>query len=220
MKHHVHTRLTPKRETFAQLVARGESASGAYRKAYGQGRKTNKTLHEAASRLSRNSKVVARVAALRAPALLQAQYTITVDLNRTLFENARVGFSDIRKLFGPGGRLLDPHEWDDDTAAAVASVEHVALFGKGKDGLGQIGYTTKVTLWNKGDALDRLMRNLGGYKRDNNPKKDLLADLPFETLQMMERQLSALVERPAVVLGAPARGAKRPARPRPHKDPA
>ena len=146
MNHHVRTRLTPKKETFAQLVAKGESASGAYRKAYGQGNMSNKTLHEAASRLSRNSKVVARVAALRAPALLQAQYTITVDLNRTLFENARVGFSDIRKLFRPDGSLKDPCEWDDDTAAAVASIERVALFGKGKDGLGQIGYTTKVTL--------------------------------------------------------------------------
>src|SRR6266540_2121801 len=205
MKHHVGTRLTPKREAFAQLVARGESASGAYRKAYGQGNMSNKTLHEAASRLSGNSKVLARVAALRAPALLQAQYTITVDLNRTVFENARVGFSDIRKLFGPGGRLLDPHEWDDDTAAAVASVERVALFGKGKDGLGQIGYTTKVKLWSKGDALDRLMKNLGGYRRDNNPKKDLLADLPFETLQMLERELSALVERRTSAVGPPAR---------------
>jgi len=181
---------------------------------------SNKTLHEAASRLSGNSKVLARVAALRAPALLQAQYTITVDLNRTVFENARVGFSDIRKLFGPGGRLLDPHEWDDDTAAAVASVERVALFGKGKDGLGQIGYTTKVKLWSKGDALDRLMKNLGGYRRDNNPKKDLLADLPFETLQMLERELSALVERRTSAVGPPARGAKRLARPRPRQDPA
>src|SRR2546425_9751476 len=189
MKHHVRTRLTPKKETFAQLVAKGESASGAYRKAYGQGNMSNKTLHEAASRLSRNSKVVARLAALRAPALLQAQYTITVDLTRTLFENARVGFSDIRKLFRPDGSLKDPCEWDDDTAAAVASVERVALFGRGKDGLGQIGYPTKVTLWNKGDALDRLMRDLVCYKRDNNPKKDLLADIPFETLQLMQRQL-------------------------------
>src|SRR5438045_3175240 len=126
MKHHLRTRFTAKKETFAQLVARGESASGAYRKAYGQGSMSNKTLTEKASRLM--GKVRARVAELRAPALLQAQYTITVDLNRTILENARVGFSDIRKLFGSGGRLLDPHEWDDDTAAAVASIERVALF--------------------------------------------------------------------------------------------
>jgi hypothetical protein len=165
-------------------------------------------------------KVRARVTELRAPALLQAQHTITVDLNRALFENARIGFSDIRKLFGPGGRLLDPHEWDDGTAAAVASIERVALFGNGADGLGQIGYTIKVKLWNKGEALDALMKNLGGYKHDTNPKKDILADLPFETLQMLERQLSALVERRTVVGGVAKRGAKRPARPRPHQDPA
>jgi hypothetical protein len=130
-----------------------------------------------------------------------------------------VGFSDIRKLFGPGGRLLDPHEWDDDTAAAVASVERVALFGKGKDGLGQIGYTTKVTLWNKGDALDKLMKNLGGYKCDNGQKKDILADLPFETLQMMERALSALVDRRSLALRPAERGTKQGTRP-PRQDPA
>jgi hypothetical protein len=114
--------------------------------------------------------------------------------------------------------LLDPSEWDDDTAASVAKIKRVALFGKGKDGLGQIGYTTEVSLWNKGDALDRLMKNLGGYKRDNNPKKDLLANLPFETLKRLERQLSALVERRTVAVGAPARGTNRPARTRSRQD--
>lgn len=102
MKHHVRTRLTPKRETFAQLVARGESASGAYRTHYDARKMTPKSVNEAASRLAQDRKVTARVAELRAPALLEAQYAITVDLNRTFFENARVGFSDIRKLFGPG----------------------------------------------------------------------------------------------------------------------
>ena len=217
MKHHVRTRLTPKREAFSQLVARGESASGAYRQTYGQGRMSNKTINEKASRLM--GKVRARVAELRAPALLQAQYTIRVDLNRTLLENARVAFSDIRNLFGPGGRLLDPHEWDDDTAAAVASIERVALFGKGEDGLGQIGYTTKVKLWNKGEALDALMKNLGGYKCDNGQKKDILADLAFETLQMMERQLSGLANRRRLDVRPAVRTPKRAARPRPHKDP-
>jgi phage terminase small subunit len=213
MTHHVRTRLTPKREKFAQLVATGESASDAYRKAYGQGSMSNKTLNEKASRLM--GKVRARVAELRAPALLQAQYTITVDLNRTLFENARIGFSDVRKLFRPDGSLKDPSEWDDDIAAAVAKVERVSLFGKGKDGLGQIGYTTKVTLWNKGDALDKLMKNLGGYRRDKDQKKDILADLPFEKLQALERFLSARVEQRTLALKPPDRGRGLPARARP-----
>jgi phage terminase small subunit len=202
--------LTAKQEAFAQAVAHGSNASEAYRQVFGQRRSSDKTINEQASRLMR--KVHARVTELRAPALLAAEHTILVDLKRTIFESARVGFSDIRKLFGPGGRLLDPHEWDDDTAAAVASVERVALFGKGTDGLGQIGYTTKVKLWNKGEALDTLMKNLGGYKRDNEQKKDVLADLPYETLKMLERTLSGLVERRA--LAAPIGGAVRPPRAR------
>jgi hypothetical protein len=57
MKHHVRTRLTPKRETFAQFVARGESASGAYRKAYGQ----SSASRMAASEFQLHRKVTARV---------------------------------------------------------------------------------------------------------------------------------------------------------------
>jgi phage terminase small subunit len=204
--------LTPKQEAFAQAVAHGVNASDAYRQAFGQGRMSDKTINEKASRLAATGKVQARITELRAPALLDAEHTILVDLKRTIFESARVGFSDIRKLFRPGGSLKDPSEWDDDTAAAVASVERVALFGKGADGLGQIGYTTKVKLWNKGEALDTLMKNLGGYKRDNEQKKDILADLPFETLKMLERTLSGLVERRA--LAAPSGGAVRPPRAR------
>ena len=222
MNHHVRTRLTPKRETFAQLVARGESASGAYRKAYGQSNMSNKTITEKASRLM--GKVRARVAELRAPALLEAEYTILVDLRRVLFENARIGFSDIRKLLcitADGNvDLLPADQWDDDTAAAVASIKVRKLFGEGKDGKGQIGTIAELKLWPKGEALDSLMKNLGGYKRDKDQKKDILDDLPFETLQALERFLSGLVERRTLPLGPPARGTNRPARSRSRQDPA
>jgi phage terminase small subunit len=210
--------LTAKQEAFVQSLAKGAHQSEAYRQAFGQGGKTNKSLHEAASRLARTGKVVARLAELRAPALIAAEHTILVDLKRVLFEAARVGFSDMRKLFNPGGSLKDPSEWDDDTAAAVASVERVALFGKGADGLGQIGYTTKVKLWPKMLAVDTLMKNLGGYKRDNDQKKDILADLPFEKLKALERFLAARVEQRALALGPPARGRDQPARARPKQD--
>ena len=63
------------------------------------------------------------------------------------------------------------------------------------------------------------MKNLGGYKRDNGKVKDLLANLPFETLQMMEHHLSRLAERRSVDGGAAVRGTKRAARARSRQDP-
>lgn len=38
-------------------------------------------------------------------------------------EIARIVYFDPRKLFTPEGRMLEPHEWDDDTAACVQGIE-------------------------------------------------------------------------------------------------
>lgn len=63
-------RLTPKQEAFAQFVAQGETQSEAFRKAYPRSRKwMAKSVHERASELANFSKVVARIAELRAPAV-------------------------------------------------------------------------------------------------------------------------------------------------------
>ena len=204
--------LTAKQEAFAQAVAKGSSASDAYRQAFGQGRMTNKSINERASRLLKTVKVESRVAELRAPATLQAELTLLVDLQRTLFENARIGFSDIRKILRGTGtdsvELIPPDEWDDDTAAAISSIKVRKLFGEGKDGKGQIGTITEVKLWNKGEALDRLMKHFGAYERDKEQKSDPLKDLPYATLVMLQEKLSGLVQR-RLDSGAPARGAKR-----------
>jgi len=65
--------LTHKQETFCQSIVEGMNQSDAYREAYSTENKAVKTVHEAASRLMTNPKVVARVAALRAPAVERVQ---------------------------------------------------------------------------------------------------------------------------------------------------
>lgn len=44
-------------------------------------------------------------------------------------EIARLAFSDVRGLYNPDGSLKMPHEWDDDTAAAVSSIEVTEVAG-------------------------------------------------------------------------------------------
>ncbi len=65
--------LTPKQEKFCHAIIQGHNQSEAYRLAYGVKKATAKTINERASRLMANSKVVARVAELRAPAVKKAQ---------------------------------------------------------------------------------------------------------------------------------------------------
>ncbi len=66
-------------------------------------------------------------------------------------------FFDIRKLFNKDGSLKAPHELDDETAAALASME-VEELPKGR------GYTKKIKVADRGQNLERMMRWLGMFK--------------------------------------------------------
>jgi hypothetical protein len=57
--------------------------------------------------------------------------------------------SDIRRLFNPDGTPLPIHKLDDDTAAAIASIEI--------DSRAQ----ARSPFWSKVDALDLVMRHAG-----------------------------------------------------------
>lgn len=86
-----------------------------------------------------------------------------LSVERTLRELARIAFADPRKLFRPNGEPIPVHELDDDTAAAVASME-VDQSGK-----------TKVRLHPKNDALASALRHLGLFERDNRQNGTNLA---------------------------------------------
>ena len=92
--------------------------------------------------------------------LRKRESSITRDAESVLDELARVGFSDMRKVFSPDGGLLPVGEWPEDIARAVSSVEVEELFeGSGKD-REQVGWTKKVKLWPKTEALSLLGKNL------------------------------------------------------------
>lgn len=76
-------KLTAKQERFAQLIAAGScSQADAYRTAYQAADLAPARVHERASRLMANRKVVARVGELRAPAVAQAGITFAGHLER------------------------------------------------------------------------------------------------------------------------------------------
>jgi len=85
----------------------------------------------------------------------QTLAAVGASYERTVIELARVGLSDVRGIFGEGDRLLSPSQWDDETAAAVQSVEVETRYeGHGDN---REAYTvTKVRLHPKMDALKTL----------------------------------------------------------------
>ncbi|WMT85580.1 terminase small subunit [Pelagibacterium sp. 26DY04] len=144
-----------KHEAFAQGLAKGLSASEAYVAA---GYKESRS---AASRLSTNVNIEARVSELVGKGAERAEATV----ERVLHEMARLGFSDVRKAFTPGGALLPPQEWDDDFAAAVAAVEVVSRNTNEKDAEGRtvIEHVHKIKMWDKNSALEKIAKHLGMF---------------------------------------------------------
>jgi phage terminase small subunit len=152
-------RLTPKQEAFALAYCRLMNASDAYRAAYNTGNMKPKTVHEAASRLLKNSKVAARIAELTAPAILAAGLSV----ERTLREIARVAYSDPRRLFRADGTLVPKVELDEHAAGMIAAIE-----------VDEARRTTKVRMWDKNQALEKAFKYLGLYERENTQHSESL----------------------------------------------
>jgi len=90
-----------------------------------------------------------------------------ITAERVLQELGRLAFFDLRKLYRPDGSMLSPHEWDDDTAAAMAGLDVVEELGPdGDDGARKalLGYVKKAKVFDKGAALTLAMRHLGMLK--------------------------------------------------------
>ncbi len=83
----------------------------------------------------------------------------------------------MRKLFDASGALKPVADLDDATAACIASIEVDTLFdGSGKE-REAVGTTTKIKMWDKNSAAEKLMRHLGMFKEDNKQKTDPVSDL-------------------------------------------
>lgn len=154
--------LTKKQEMFAVAVAKGSNGADAYRGAYDTKGMTAKTIHEAASRLLRNSKVAARIEALRKPALRKAELSV----ERTLEEVAGLSYSDIGHMLESNGRLIPLAEMDPKVRRAISSIEFVT----DKDG----ATTTKLKLWDKNSGLEKAMKHLGLFEKDNAQTRESL----------------------------------------------
>jgi len=75
---------------------------------------------------------------------------------------ARMGMADVRKLFTPQGQLKAVHELDDDTAAAIQSIEvvtkHIPMPG---DEPPEVEYLHKIKLVDKIKPLELIGKHMG-----------------------------------------------------------
>jgi len=154
------------------------------------------------SKLARHPTVAPRIAELRAPAIAVVKESIGLDLQRVLLEQGRLATFDIGSIYDPETNELRPiKEWTPAARASVKKIKTRALFGEGSDGKGQIGTVTEVDLWDKTGALEALMKNLGGYAKDNEQKNDGLNGLSREVLKLIEDRIGRLIAGRPVLVG-------------------
>ena len=123
---------------------------------------SERTAKQQGQRLLTNVDVAAAVSA--GQKARSARTEITQD--RVLEELAKIGFSDLRKVFTPAGGILDPQDWDDETAGAISSLEVVRRHqgDKDEDGNNLVEYTHKIKVWDKLSALEKLGKHLGMFQ--------------------------------------------------------
>lgn len=158
-------KLTKQQETFCAEYVKHGNATAAFRTAYPKSKAKPEALHTMASRLLSSVEVQLRIEVLREKVVKKTDMTI----ERWAQEVTRLATVDPRKLAHPDGRPKMLHELDDDTAAAIASVE------VGVDGI-------KYKFWPKSNALDMMAKHKGAYETDNKQKTDPINSLAAAVL--------------------------------------
>lgn len=176
--------LTPKQEKFAQEYISTGNASEAYRSAYCAAKMKAETINRKAFELLQHGKITARVAELRAAI---AELAIVKE-SQVINEVARLALSDPGRLFNADGALKGIHEMDADVRAAIASIEVEEITVDGVS----IGRVKKVKLWDKNSALEKLMKHLGSFEKDNKQRVGAFENVPRETMKMIEEKLLEL----------------------------
>jgi phage terminase small subunit len=164
-------------ERFAQELAKGASQVAAYEAA---GYKPNES-H--ASRLVANGKIADRVSEILAAGAERAEITREMVVR----ELGRIGFSDIRRVFDSNGALRRLEDLDDESAAAIASVEVVTKRVPGGD-KDEVEHVAKIKTWDKRAALVDIAKMQGWHvERHEHTGKD---GGPIETADLSERDVA------------------------------
>ncbi|KZL02196.1 Terminase small subunit [Pseudovibrio sp. Ad5] len=96
---------------------------------------------------------------------------VQVDGDRVLQELAKIGFSDLRKLFTPAGHLLPPDQWPEDVSGAISSLKVITKPGEeDKDGNKTVEHVHEIKLWDKNSALEKIAKHLGMFIETVNLK--------------------------------------------------
>jgi phage terminase small subunit len=109
---------------------------------------------------------------------------VGVQAEKVLTRMAHIGFSDIRKIFGPDGVLLPPEQWPEDVVPAIAGVETFEEYqGTGKNRV-YVGRTRKIRLWDPNPSLTNLAKYLGLFPNERKAEEEGGEERPITNLEL------------------------------------
>ncbi|MFO8083010.1 MAG: terminase small subunit [Desulfobacterales bacterium] len=142
-------KLTHNQKLFISEYLKDRNATRAYFAAY-PNVKSESAARVNASRLLTNANVGDAIS----DALKAQEKRTQISADKALREIARIGFSDIRKLFDENGDLKSIAELDDDIAGAISSID-VATKMDGEQSVRIV----KIKFWDKNAALEKLAKH-------------------------------------------------------------
>lgn len=149
----------------------GNQTQAALAAGYSPGSAAEKAGH----RLSQDVRAQELLARRRAEVKAQAEQNTGLSVERTLKELARLSYFDPRRLFDAEGNLKPIHTLDDDTAAGIAGLDVTEEYAGHGEGRTLVGYTKKVKIADKNSAIDKAMKHLGLYEKDNEQQPPAVA---------------------------------------------
>lgn len=148
--------LTARQERFvAEYLVDLNATQAAIRAGY-----SPKTAQEQASRLLSNVMVAKLVEEKRQ----NHQQNTGITAERVLREVAGLAFFDVRKLVNADGSPKAITDLDDETARAIQGIELQTV----KDGENDLALVRKYKIADKNAALEKLMKHLGLFEKDNS----------------------------------------------------
>jgi len=158
-------KLTPKQEKFCQEYVKTGNKSEAYRRAYSTKNMKPETVNRRAFELHEDGKIKARLQFLQK----QVAERNKIDIDEIVTILSKLARFDIADLYDDNGNLKNIHDIQVDARLSLEGVDTEVYSKIGEEGIATTT-TKKVKVCNRKQALDMLMKHLGGYEKDNSQK--------------------------------------------------
>lgn len=178
--------LTDKQEKYCQSYVVCMNQSTAYRIAYDAEAMNSNSVAVEACRVHADSNISLRIKEIQAEAYERNKATID-ELVFTLSGMVRF---DIADLYDENGNVLNVKEMPLIARQMISelSSEEIKMAGQ------SIGSTKRVKTISKLDAVEKLMKHLGGYERDNFQKKSSISNNIVDLSKLSDQALKELEE--------------------------